>query len=300
MYEWSDLRLFLAVVRAGSTLGAAKSLGLNQTTVSRRMQALEHALGMSLFDRRTRGYRLTEQGSDLVPLANQVEKAAINLKTSADRIGRNLTGVIRLTAAEMVTNRIIIPIATAFQQQHPHIRIEQIAADTLLDIVHGEADVAFRASGRPDDPQLVALRLPDAAWAIYCSANYASKKSAPASIEEIYQHDVLGYDGGLARHSGYKWFIAHADSARIVSHSISIPNMDAVLRSGLGVGALPCFAGDFESDLIRCFNIPKTMHDQFWLVTSERARAAPQVRAFIDFAVPRVRAFRAQLGGLDD
>jgi len=299
MYEWSDLRLFLAVARAGSTLSASKSLGLNQTTVSRRMGVLEHALGLTLFDRQTRGYRLTEHGSDLVPLAEQVEKAAINLKTSADRTGRNLTGIIRLTAPEMLANRIIISIVTAFQRQHPHIRIEQVADDDKLDIVNGEADVAFRASGRPDDPRLVILRLPDSAVALYCSANYASKNGFPASIEEISQHDVLGYGGGIATHPGYQWFIAHADSARIVSRSNTVPNMNAVLRSGLGVGVLPCFVGDFESDLIRCFDPPEILHSQLWLVTSERARAAPHVRAFIDFAVPRVRAFKAQLGGLD-
>ncbi len=297
MYDWSDLRLFLAVARAGSTLGAAKALAVNQTTVSRRMQALERALGLTLFERRTRGYRLTDQGKALVPLAERVEKAATNLALSVERMQRSLSGIVRLTSAEMIASRIVIPIAAEFQQRHPEVLIELLADDARLDILHGEADVAIRAGFRPEDPRLIARRLPYAAWALYCSRAYARRNGTPGNIEEIAGHDLLGYSGNIARHPGYKWFIAHADRARVVSYSNTVPNMIAVLRSGLGIGILPCFVGDPEDDLLRCFDPLENLRADIWLVTSEKARAAPPVRAFIDFAVPRIQAWKDRLAG---
>ena len=297
MYEWSDIRLFLAVVREGSTLGAAKSLGVNQTTVSRRMQILEHQLGLTLFDRQTSGYRLTKNGEALLKSAQAVRSAADNLESAARRLGRTISGVVRVTAAESVANLLIIPIAAEFRALHPDAHVEQVAADSRLDIVHGEADVAFRVDAPPSEPSLVAQRLPDIAWSVYCSENYAKSHKPPTRAGQIADHDVIGYEGKIQDTGGYHWFIGFADQDRITSRSNTVPNMTAVLRSGLGIGALPCMMGDNQPDLKRCFDPPPQMAAEFWLLTSQQARNSPQVRAFIDFAVPRIIEQKQLLSG---
>ncbi len=297
MYEWSDIRLFLAVVRAGSTLGAAKSLGVNQTTVSRRMQMLEHQLGLTLFDRQTRGYRLTENGEALIRSAQAVRSATEHFESTAGRLARTISGVVRVTASESVANLIVIPIAAEFCALHPNARVEQVAADARLDIVHGEADLAFRVDAPPSEPSLVAQRLPDLAWSVYCGENYAKNHKPPARADQIADHDVIGYEGKIQDTDGYHWFIGLADGARITSRSNTVPNMTAVLRSGLGIGALPCFVGDTQPDLKRCFDPPPQMAAEFWLLTSREARNSPQVRAFIDFAVPRIVAQKHMFAG---
>ncbi len=297
MYEWGDLRIFLAVARAGSALAAAHKLGINQSTVSRRIQALEHAMDLTLFDRQNRGHTLTEHGKALLDSAQQVANAIADVQSAAERLRRVMSGVVRVTAPEAVANAFIIPIAAEFQQLHPDVRVEQVAADARLDIVHGEADVAFRASSHPDDPRLVARRLPDVAWSVYCSKNYANTHGYPSDISKLAQHAIIEFEGAMQKLPGYQWFISHADTARTVSRSNTVPNMNAVLRSGLGVGILPCFVGDAESDLIRCFDPPPELCGECWLLTSQEARTSPQVRAFIDFAVPRIYAQKQRLSG---
>jgi len=297
MYEWGDLRIFLAVARAGSALAAAHDLGINQSTVSRRIQALEHALDLTLFDRQNRGHTLTEHGKALLASAQIVASSVADVQSAAERLRRVMSGVVRVTAPEAIAKSFIIPISAEFQQLHPDVRIEQVATDNRLDIVHGEADVAFRASSHPDDPRLVAKRLPDVAWSVYCSKNYANTHGYPSDIGKIAQHAIIEIEGSMQKLTGYQWFISHADTARTVSRSNTVPNMHAVLRSGLGVGMLPCFIGDAEPDLIRCFDPPPELCGECWLLTSQEARTSPQVRAFIDFAVPRIYAQKQRLSG---
>ncbi len=297
MYEWSDLRIFLAVVREGSALGAAKTLGINQTTVNRRVQALEHALGLTLFDRRNRGHSLTEHGKALLEPAKRVAKAANDLSSAAERLRRNISGVVRITAPEDTSSRLIIPIAADFRRQFPDVRIEQVVADRRLDIVHGEADIAIRNGSGPDDDRLVARRLPGFAWSLYCSKDYAQAHGMPASRDEVTGHDFVAYSEGPVNWSGYRWFVAAVDPTRIVSQSNTIPNMAAVLRSGIGVGLLPCFIGNDEPMLKRCFDAPRELYAESWLLTSPEALSSPQVRAFVDFLVPRLMAQRNLLTG---
>ena len=272
MYEWGDLRIFLAVVRAGSALAAAQELRVNQSTVSRRIQALEHALGLALFDRQNRGHTLTEHGHTLLASAQKVASSIADVQSAAERLRRVMSGVVRVTAPEAIANSFIIPIAAEFQQLHPEVRVEQVAADARLDIVHGQADVAFRASSHPDDPRLVARRLPDIAWSVYCSKNYANAHGYPSDIGKLAQHAIIEIEGAMQKLPGYQWFISHADTARTVSRSNTVPNMNAVLRSGLGVGMLPCFVGDAEPGLIRCLDPPPELCVECWLLTSQEAR----------------------------
>jgi len=297
MYEWSDLRIFLAVVRRGSALSAAKTLGINQTTVNRRIQALEHALGLTLFDRKTRGHALTEQGTAIVAIAEKVATSANELHSTAQRLRRTMTGVVRVTAPEAISNGIIIPIAAEFRKQCPDVRIEQVAADHRLDIVHGEADIAIRQGTRPDDPRLIAKRLPDFGWTLYCSRSYSDTYGIPTDITQVAAHDFIGYVDGPNKWSAYILFVERAGPIRLVSDSNTIPNMCAVLMSGIGVGLLPCFIADPEPSLIRCFAPPADMRTESWMLTSPEATNSPQVRAFIDFLVPRIIAQRDRFTG---
>ena len=297
MYDWNDLRIFLAVVRAGSALGASKSLGINHSTVNRRIQALEHALGLKLFDRQNRGHKLTGHGRTLLAGAEQVKKSAIDVQSAAERLRRTVAGVVRVTAPEALAARIIVPIAAEFQKCHPDVRVEQVAAESRLDIVHGEADVAFRVGTHPDDPRLVAQRLLDAQWTVYCSNTYAQASEYPRDPSGETSHDVVIFTGSAGNFPDDPWFLSMGGTAHVVGHSNTVPNLHAVLKSGLGIGALPCFIGDADPDLIRCFDPPPMQKSEIWLLTSQEARNSPQVRAFIDFAIPRIREWKQRFHG---
>ncbi len=297
MYEWSDIRIFLSVANAGSAVGAAKELGVNQTTVNRRIKALEHSLGLSLFDRQNRGHTLTEHGEIILAAAKRVAAPANDLLFAAERLRRNMSGVVRVTAPEETSNAVIIPIAAEFRKLFPDVRIEQVVADQKLDIVHGEADIAIRNGSHPDDPRLIAQRLPGFNWTLYCSRDYAEAHGMPERLDEVAAHDYVGYAGGPNYWSAYQWFMGVAKPERIVSLSNTVPNMRAVLGSGLGVGLLPCFVGDQVPELVRCLEPMEELDAESWMLTSPEALSSPQVRAFVDFLVPKINAQRRRFTG---
>jgi DNA-binding transcriptional LysR family regulator len=297
MYEWSDLRIFLAVVRDGSALAASKSLGVNQTTVNRRLQALERDLGLILFDRQTRGHSLTEHGKSLLGTAQKVADRANDLNSAAERLRRVIAGVVRVTSPEETANSVIIPIAAAFQSIYPRVSVEQVAANRRLDIVHGEADLAVRNGSHPDDPRLIAKRLPDFAWTLYCTQTYADNHGMPSDMSHVAAHDYVGYVDGPSNWSAYIWFVDQAKPTRLVSRSNTVTNMKAMVKSSVGVGLLPCFVADPEPDLIRCFAPMRQLDAESWMLTSPEALSSPQVRAFIDFLVPRIMEQRDRFTG---
>src|SRR5690606_22007553 len=141
MFDWNDLKAFLAVARGGSTLGAAKAMGVNQTTVARRIEALESALRLKLFERGQTGSRLTEAGRDLMAEAEKVEAAAQAFDSRAAAQQRGLAGNIRITATEIIANAAVTPALGEFRRLYPDIQVDLILTDRALDIERGEADV---------------------------------------------------------------------------------------------------------------------------------------------------------------
>src|SRR5258708_1826183 len=166
MYDWGDLRFFLAAARAGSTLGAARELRVNQTTVARRIAALEDALGARLFDRHQDGYRLSEAGTAILGQAEHVAAEAETLERLIAQRSRQLSGVIRVTTVEIIANMMLTPWLSEFMDLYPDIRVEVIVTDQRLDLSRGEADIAIRAGYMPTGSGVVVRKLADAPWAL--------------------------------------------------------------------------------------------------------------------------------------
>ena len=172
MFEWSDLRYFLAVARHGSTLAASRALGTSQSTVQRRLAELERRLGRKLAQRHAGGYRLTEFGRQMLPHAERVEQAAIGFEQQKDMLERGEIGIVRLTCPEPIMARLTqSKLLERFHTRYPKYRIEFVMSDKYLDITKGDADVALR-SGDTEDDVLVGRKIADSVWAIYASRCY--------------------------------------------------------------------------------------------------------------------------------
>src|SRR5689334_20055748 len=151
MFDWNDLKYFLAFARHHSTIAAGKSLRLSQSTVQRRLIELERAIGQPLVKRHPSGYRLTEFGEELLPYAERIEAAVISLERRVNDDVQDLSGVIRVTCPEPIIGRMTkSSLIERFRTRHPKLRIEFVTSDRYLDLSKGEADVAFR-SGDTDD-----------------------------------------------------------------------------------------------------------------------------------------------------
>ena len=287
--QWDDLRYVLAVARTGSALRAARSLGVDQTTVLRKLDLLETTLGTSLFERRKSGQTPTPAGKLVAETAERMEKEARSLENALATRRRIVGGAVRLTTSDGLAARFVTPCMRAFQALYPGVSVELIATDERLDIAAGEADVALRGSSHPEGAGIVAQRMPDILWTIYCGPAYAAERGIPDSREALRGHEIVGFEGRLTRLPGWRWLAEAVPDAIVRFRSSSFVSMASNLKAGLGVGPLPTIIGDAESNLVRCFPPPPELRDELWLIVREELKNEPHVRAFADFLASYVR-----------
>ena len=295
--DWDDLRFVLEVSRSGSALAAAGKLGVNQSTVMRRIAQAEAALGVQLFERKQSGYVATPTGLCVADAAERIEREVRDLRNAMAATQRALAGTVRFTSSELLTSFVIASCLHSFHKFNPGVRVELIADDRRLDLARGEADIALRASSRPEGGGIVMRRMPSAGWAVYCSRAYAEERGTPGSRDEIRDHEIIGMDGPMAQLPGPRWLCDAVPGAQVRFRSNSLMNLVSNLRAGLGVATLPCIAGDSERDLVRCFAPPPELESELWLVVREDLKSTPHIRAFADYVAAYLHSIRAQLAG---
>ncbi len=293
MFDWNDLKAFLAVARGGSTLAAAKALKINQTTVARRVEALEAELALKLVERGQSGSRLTEAGAALIAEAEAVERACEGFGHQAQALRRGTVGSLRVTINESMANGFLAPALAAFRRLYPDIRVDMLVSDELLDLAKGEADVAIRASGGPADPDLVGRKLTDVAFGVYCGVDYAIEHGFPTTADEVNEHWLIGAEGRLGATPAAAWLTEQAPRAEVHTRSSTLTNLVVAVRSGLGVTPLPLIVADHEPGLLRCFDLPQ-FTSSIHMLTRADMREVPRVRAFIDFLAPHFSTERAR------
>jgi DNA-binding transcriptional LysR family regulator len=300
MFDWNDLRHFLAVARHGSTIQAAKALGINQSTVHRRIAALERQLGRPLFERRPDGYRLTRLGEELRPIAQRVETDVTDFARHVASSDTELTGTLRVTCPETAGYRMMkSPLLDAFHQRYPGLRVELVMVDRILDLAKGEADIAFRTTA-PQDDALVARKIADVPWAVFASRSYVERHGAPKTLADIGKHDVIQFDGPIADHTAARWMRTIAPNARVAARCTSTPALVLAVKSGAGVSPLPVIAVEREPDLVLLFDRIPALRLPFYLLIHRDMRRTPRVRAFCDFVTSEIKGFRQLLVGRTD
>jgi DNA-binding transcriptional LysR family regulator len=298
MLDWNDLRYFLSVADHGSTLAAGRALRVSQTTVARRIAALEEALGMPLFERRQAGYALTTGGEELLGRARQVEAAASGFEEASAALTRDSSGTVRITTQEIFANTLLGPILRELHDRHPEILIELDTAQELLELGEGQADIAIRSTAQEPPAGTVGRRLCIDDWTLYCSREYAAVHGIPRNREDLKQHAIIGGGGGKLWVHYEAWLRKLGLEDRVAMHHSTSTGLLSGVRSGFGLGVLPCLVADAEPDLVRCLP-PRTDHGrEMWLLTHERVRHTPRVRVAIDFLYERlmrhVRMLEAQ------
>jgi DNA-binding transcriptional LysR family regulator len=295
MFDWDDLRYFLAVARHGSTIAAAKALDLSQSTVHRRLADLEKRIGRNIVVRHATGYRLTEVGMALRPWAEQVERAVDSLERYLVAADDTPTGSIRVTCSESIGYRLTQSLLLeTFQNRHPGLRVELIMSDRFLDISKGEADVAIRA-GIPNEETLVGRKIADVPWAFYCSRAYLARHGRVERPEDIAGHSVIGFDGDIRDHHAAKWLRSVAPTARVVARSNTVAGLLMTVKSGVGLAPLPVPLAAGESDLVLVLGPLPGLYSPIYLLTHPDLRHMPRVRTFFDFIIAEIDSVRSVL-----
>ena len=293
--DWNDLRYFLAVARTGSTLAAARELRVSQTTVARRIAALEHALNLTLFEKRQAGYALTPTGSELLADAGKMEAAATAFTESAAASARETAGAVRVTTEEIYALALLGPLLRELHDLHPQIVIELDTAQQVRDLGSGQADIALRSTSKEQPAGLVGRALCIDDWALYCSRDYAARHGAPGSVDELKAHAIVGGGGGNLWIHYQAWLRQLGLEERVAIHHATSSGLFSAVRSGFGIAVLPCIVADAEPDLIRCLP-PRDGHGRvLWLLTHERVRHVPSVRTVMSFLGERLTRHVRQL-----
>lgn len=297
VFNWDDLKYLLGVARHGSTLAAGRALGVDQSTVQRRLTELERRLGQPLVQRQPAGYRLTEFGQAMLPHAERVEQAVRVFEQQLASALAEVTGVIRVTCPEPIVYRITqSTLLDRFRACHPALEVHFVMSDKYVDLMKGEADVALR-SGDTEDGELVGRKIGDSIWAVYASRTYIERHGRPERIEDLAQHALVGLDETMAKHRTAAWLRKVAPDAALVARSSSVLGLVYSAKAGIGVAPLPIALGDAEPDLVQVIG-PVAELTRIWRVlTTPELRRTPRVGAFFDFIVEEIETLRPIITG---
>ena len=289
MFDWTDLKYFLAVAREGSTLAAAKVMRVNQSTVQRRLVELENRLGCPLVERHPAGYRLTEFGKELQPYAERVEEAASALQRHVATFDKEMRGTIRLTCSTAVAHRLMrSKLLDVFHTRHPGIKVELLMTERLVDLSKGEADVAIRG-GKAKEDALIGKRVADVPWAIYASRSYVERYGRPTKSQDIDGHSIIEFIGEIAELPAARWIQCKAPQARISGQASNVPSILLAVKSGVGLAPLPAPLGDLDEDLIRVIGPIQELNYPTYLLTHRDLRKVPRIAAFFEYCLSELR-----------
>lgn len=274
--DWNDLRYMLALSRHGSLSAAARALKVNHATVARRIAALEESLGVTLFERRARGYHATPQAEPILQAAEQVEAPLLRMERQAQFQGQSeLQGNVRLTATEGIATYLIGPHLAEFRRLWPGIQLEIVVEHRALSLARREADLAFRWA-RPQSGELYCRKLGDVAYRLYRSRMMPAGESAVAS-----------FDDSLNDLPESRW-LARQSNLRPVIRSNSMHPLLAAVRAGACAALLPdCIASGFTDLLPAAGKVPVVR--ELWIVLHRDLRQAPRVRKVADFFADKIK-----------
>lgn len=277
--NWDDLRVFLAVARAGSLSGAARALGVNHSTVFRRIAGLEDMLDVRLFERLPTGYALTPAGDETLGIVECIEADVATLDRTVTGQDLRLSGSVRITATDMLALWLLPELLAQFRMAYPGIEISVAVGNETLDLSRRETDIALRIGDTPPET-LVGRRVGQLRFAIYGAPDYcAAHPEADLSL-----HSWIGLDGGHAPLT--RRFEQFLPGVRPAVRSNSVACTVQMAKAGLGLAALPCAIAEQKPDLIRVAELPDTFGLDLWLLTHEDLRHTARIRAVLDFLTP--------------
>lgn len=295
MLDWADFRILLAIARERTLTGAARRLKVDQSTVSRRLSAIEGSAKARLFNRTPEGYVLTAAGAAVLPQLESIEDQALAVERAL--VGRDalLEGNVRLATSESFAAWFLVPRLAALRVLQPGISVELVTGDEPVDLARQEADLSLRLR-KPLRGNLIARRVGRAAWSVYAAEAYLARRGLPPARKRLEGHDVIAFADPLRGTLGAKWLAEHGDRARVVLRSGSLLTQAAAVSAGLGVCPLPCVYGDVQSGLRRVQSGTIGHHD-IWLVVHPDMKTSGKVRAVMEYVAKLVEDDAALLTG---
>jgi len=287
--DWEALRYFASAAQSKSLSGAARALGVEHTTVGRRLASLEQALGAALVERGPTGLSLTRLGRRVLRSAREMERIAVSIAELAVAQRTNVRLVVPTGFTALLT-----PHLQELNRTEPNLSLEIVSSARRVDLLKGEADLAIRV-GPIGDEGLVARKLADVGSALYGSRAYLSRRPE-VDPDDLSGHSVIGFHRSLADMPAAHWLAERCAGAKIVLRSREAVDLLTAVKSGGGLAVLPCFLGDGEPTLVRLTPVPIATR-RLSLVYRRDGRLSRELRAVASLIVESLREHTKRLSG---
>jgi len=275
--DWDNVRVFLAVARAGQFVAAARRLGLDHATASRRVASLEAALAGKLFDRSTTGVKLTSAGERFLLAAEQMESAFLHAQAEVSDIDVELSGDVRIGAPDGFSTYYLAGTLREFAERHPAVRLQLAPLPQLTPLARRELDIVIGLD-KPETGRFFARRLTDYSLGIYASADYLRERAAPNDVTELGHHRLIGYVEEYAFSTALDYVRELYDGQPTQFECASAVTQLEALRAGVGLGVVHDYIAHKFPDLLRV--LPERRASRaYWIVTHEDSRALGRIRA---------------------
>lgn len=280
--EWSDVRIFLAVARTGTLGAAARSLHLSHPTIGRRLRALEESMGQVLFQRTADGFVLTEEGTAILPLAEQMEESALTMARRLTGEQQKLEGTLKVSSADWFGAYVLPPVIAEYSRAYPLVEIEVLTGTRLFNLAQREADIAFRIV--PFNGQdIVQRRLTQMRYGVYVAATSTDPVEGDGT-----GHRLIAMDTSTGSFPDIDWLKARFPNASVVLQSNNRHVQAQMCGTGLGIAVLPRPVGDQLATLRRLELGDEPPRRDIWMGYHRDLRRLHRLRAFVDFAIKHV------------
>ena len=297
--DWEDLKTFLAVARHGNLSAGARSLGVSQTTMARRLEGLHRRLGVRLLTRTPEGFRLTPAGDRILPRVERMEGEALSAERAISGEDDRLEGLVRITSVDSFAARILTPALASLARSHPAIAVEMITDVRSLSLARREADIAIRLASF-EQHEAVVRRVADMAFGLFGSPDYLAAHGRPDWRLGGAGHRLITVQDSLAAVPEAQWLAELMPSAKagLMANSRQV-QLEACL-AGVGLACLPLYLGDGAADLQRVPTPIPAPRRGVWIGVHQDMRDTPRIRAVLDILGAEIAAQRGHLDLLDD
>lgn len=290
-FDWDGLKSFLAVARTGRLTAAAQKLGVDHSTLNRRINGLEKALAAKLFDRRPNGYALTSQGARLMASAEAMESAAISALREVGNETRAVAGTVRIGTPDGFGTTFLAPRLGKLADAHPDLAIQLVTQPRLFSLSQREADIAIGLA-RPNKGRLKARKLTDYELGLYAAEDYLARHGEPADKAQLKSHRFIGYIDEMVYAPELDYVNLVGDGLRPALATSHLMAQFSATLAGQGVCVLPCFLAGGQRTLVRLLPRQIAIQRTFWMMVHADIAEVARVRVAADFIADEARAAR--------
>jgi DNA-binding transcriptional LysR family regulator len=292
---WDDFKLVRLIAEAKGLAGAAERLGVNHSTVLRRLGQLEDAIGTKLFERHRTGYALTAAGEEMAALAERMDDDVAGFARKLAGQVLSPAGELRVTTNDTLLTHLLTPLFARFCQQCPDVRLDVVLSNQALNLSKRDADVAIRATDTPPET-LVGRRAATLAWALY---GRAADFPQPGTLDlpTLSTHAWVALGDNLGAVKAARFVRERVAPERIVYKINTVLGLTEAVEAGIGIGPLPCFIADARPALVRLAPPNPDFSTGLWLLTHPDLRHSARVRVFLDFLAAEIAKLRKYLEG---